>query len=57
MADRSNGRVRVYDADGKWLRIFGEDFLANFRGFVAYGDTLVIVELNARMAICMSRSG
>jgi DNA-binding beta-propeller fold protein YncE len=52
VADRSNGRVQVYDADGKWLRVFGEDFLTSPSGFVAYGDMLVIAELNARITIC-----
>ncbi len=27
MADYSNGCVQVYEADGKWVRVFGEDFL------------------------------
>jgi DNA-binding beta-propeller fold protein YncE len=52
VADRSNGRVQVYDADGKWLRVFGEDFLTSPSGFVVYGDALVIAELNARITIC-----
>ena len=27
VADYSNGCVQVYEADGKWVRVFGEDFL------------------------------
>jgi hypothetical protein len=51
IADRSNKRVQVYDADGKFKRVFGADFLNSPCGF-AYRDGVVYVpELYARLAI------
>ena len=52
VADRGNGRVQVYDAEGAWLRVFGDDFLTSPSGLVAYGQLLIIAELNARITIC-----
>ena len=52
VADRGNGRVQVYDAEGSWKRVFGSDFLTSPTGFVTHGDVLIIAELKARVAIC-----
>ena len=52
VADRSNGRVQVYDADGNWKRVFGSDFLTTPSGFATHGDLLIIAELKARVTIC-----
>jgi hypothetical protein len=52
VADRANGRVQVYDAEGGWKRVFGSDFLTSPSGFATHGDLLVIAELKARLAIC-----
>ena len=51
VADRSNGRVQVYDADGNYKRVFGSDFLTSPSGFATDGDLLVIAELKARITI------
>ena len=52
VADRSNGRVQVYGAEGNWKRVFGSDFLTSPSGFVTHGDRLVVAELKARLTIC-----
>ncbi len=51
VADRTNGRVQVYDVDGAWKRTFGADFLTSPSGFATDGDLMVIVELRARLTI------
>jgi DNA-binding beta-propeller fold protein YncE len=51
VADRSNGRVQVYDVEGKFKRGFGSDFLTSPSGFVTDGDMLVIAELRARVTL------
>ena len=51
IADRANKRVQVYDAEGKFKRSFGSDFLNSPDGFV-YRDGIVYVpELHARITI------
>ena len=52
VADRSNGRVQVYDTEGNWKRVFGNDFLTSPSGFASHGDLLIIAELKARLTIC-----
>ena len=52
VADRANGRVQVYDLEGKYSRVFGSGFLTTPSGFVAHGDMLVIAELRARLTVC-----
>jgi len=47
VADRSNGRVQVYDADGNFKRVFGEDFMTSPSGFATHGDNMVVAELKA----------
>ena len=51
MADRANQRVQVYDLDGNYKRAFGSDFLSNPSGFVTHGDTMIVAELRARLAV------
>jgi hypothetical protein len=51
VADRSNRRVQVYDLEGKYKRVFGEDFLTSPSGFAVDGDHLIIGELRARVTI------
>lgn len=51
VADRANGRVQVYDAEGNFKRVFGSDFLTSPSGFATDGDNMVIAELRARLTI------
>lgn len=51
IADRGNQRVQVYDGQGKFLRVFGNDILNSPCGFAFLGDRLYIPELNARLAV------
>ncbi|MEE2884805.1 MAG: hypothetical protein VX701_03830 [Chloroflexota bacterium] len=51
IADRGNGYVQVYDADGKFKRGFGFDYLSSPSGFALDGDNLIITELRARLTI------
>lgn len=51
IADRGNTRVQVYDADGRFKRSFGSNFLSSPCGFASYGPYLMIPELHARVTI------
>lgn len=51
VADRRNGRVLVYDLDGRWLQGFGEDFFVTPSAFVKRGSYLFVIELDARITI------
>jgi hypothetical protein len=51
IADRSNKRVQVYDANGKFKRVFGADYLTSPCMFATHGDLLFIPELRARLAV------
>jgi sugar lactone lactonase YvrE len=51
IADRSNQRVQVYDADGNFKRVFGNDFLNSPCGFVHRDGIVYCPELNGRLAI------
>jgi DNA-binding beta-propeller fold protein YncE len=51
IADRSNRRVQVYDAEGNFKRVFGADFLTSPCGFTTHGNRLYIPELRARLAV------
>ena len=51
VADRSNGRVQVYDVEGRFKRGFGSDFLTSPSGFATHGDMLLIAELRARLTL------
>lgn len=51
IADRGNHRIQVYDADGKYLRHFGQDFLNSPCMFDRDGDRLLVPELFGRIAI------
>jgi DNA-binding beta-propeller fold protein YncE len=51
ISDRANGRVQVYDLEGGFKRVFGSDFLTTPSAFGVYGDTMIIAELRARLAV------
>jgi sugar lactone lactonase YvrE len=51
IADRSNRRIQVYDASGKYLRHFGADFLHSPCMFDVWGDYLLVPELFGRVSI------
>lgn len=51
IADRTNGRVQVYDLEGGFKRAFGSDYLTSPSAFVTHGDLLVIAELRARLVL------
>ena len=51
VADRGNHRVQVYDAQGKYLRTFGEDVLTSPDIFAADGERLIVPELYGRVTI------
>ena len=51
VADRTNGRIQVYDLEGKFKRAFGKDFLVSPSAFARQADCLVVAELHARLAI------
>jgi hypothetical protein len=51
IADRGNARVQVYDLEGRFLRSFGTDVLTSPSAFAVMGDTLVVAELHARLAL------
>jgi DNA-binding beta-propeller fold protein YncE len=51
IADRSNGRIQVYDTEGRFKRAFGSNFFITPSGLVTYGDLMIVAELNARLTI------
>ena len=51
IADRSNGRFQVYDLEGSFKRVFGNDFLTTPSAMVTYQDVMVVAELRARLAL------
>jgi hypothetical protein len=51
VADRENRRVQVYDLEGRYVRTVGASFLSSPSGFAQWGDTLVVAELYARLAL------
>lgn len=51
IADRSNRRVQVYDAEGKFKRVFGSDILTSPCCFITVGDQMVVPELRARVTV------
>lgn len=51
VADRSNGRIQVYDLDGSFKRSFGTGLLTSPTGFAVHGDFLFVIELRARLAV------
>jgi hypothetical protein len=50
IADRSNDRIQVYGADGKFLRGIRSG-LVTPSGFAGFGDYLVVAELKARLVL------
>lgn len=51
VADRGNARVQVFDLGGAFLRSFGEGVLTSPSSFAVRGETLLIAELHARLAV------
>ncbi len=51
IADRTNKRIQVYDTEGNFLRVFGNDFLTSPDMFFPCGEYLIIPELEARLTI------
>ena len=51
VADRGNGRVQVFDLEGKFKRVFGSDIFTTPSGIVTHGDHMIVAELRARIAI------
>ena len=51
VADRSHGRVQVFDGEGRFLRAFGAPFLNRPCGFARDGDRLLVPDLRARLTI------
>jgi hypothetical protein len=51
VADRANGRIQVFDLEGRFIRAFGRNYLDRPTVFAAYGEHLLLGELNARIAI------
>jgi hypothetical protein len=51
IADRGNKRFQVYDLEGKFKRVFGDDFLGCPCGGIVKDDLLYVPELCARIAI------
>jgi hypothetical protein len=55
VADRGNARVQVFDLEGRFVRSFGEGVLTSPSSFASWGDTLVVAELDARLALFDAR--
>jgi hypothetical protein len=51
IADRTNRRIQVYDLEGRFKRVFGQDFLISPSAFARQGDCLIVAELHARLAV------
>lgn len=51
IADRSNRRVQVYDAEGRFKRAFGQELFTSPCGFATWGEFLLVPELRARLAV------
>jgi len=51
IADRSNRRIQVYDAQGRWKRAFAADFLNSPCCFASCGENLYVPELYSKLAI------
>ena len=51
IADRSNGRVQVYDVEGNYKKVFGSEWFRSPTGFATHGDLMVIIELHANIAL------
>jgi DNA-binding beta-propeller fold protein YncE len=51
VADRASGRVQVFDTEGQFKRVFGEDFLTLPSTMVSHGDQLIIGQLSAKLTV------
>lgn len=51
IADRGNRRVQVYDIEGRYLRVFGEETLHSPCGFAVSGSWMIVPQLLARVDI------
>ena len=55
VADRGNARVQVFDIEDNFVRSFGEGVLTSPSSFACWGDSLVVAELSARLAVFDAR--
>lgn len=51
VADRGNARVQIYNLEGSFIGVLGQDVLNSPSAIVASRDRTVIAELNARLAV------
>ena len=51
VADRGNGQIQVYDADGVFKRAFGGGDFIKPSGLTLSGDRMVVADLNARLSV------
>jgi sugar lactone lactonase YvrE len=51
VADRGNSRVQVFDAEGRFKRAFGSDYMTSPDGFSFFGDLMIVPELTARLTL------
>ena len=51
VADRANRRVQVYDLEGVYKRVFGEEVLTSPSAFAVDGQYMIVAELRARLAV------
>lgn len=51
VADRANSRVQVYDAAGRFRRVFGQDHLKKPSCFAVAGNDLIVGDLSARLSV------
>jgi len=51
VADRGNCRAQIFDATGRFERVFGDDFMTSPCGFAQFEDKVLVPELKARLTI------
>lgn len=57
VADRVNGRIQVYDLEGRFLRVVGEGILAGPTQMAVDGDRLVVTDLLAGRVTILDAGG
>ena len=51
VADRTSGRIQVYDSEGVYKRVIGEEFLTLPSTMVSHGPDLVVGQLCAKLSV------
>ncbi|MDI9897410.1 hypothetical protein QM797_22050 [Rhodococcus sp. IEGM 1381] len=51
VTDRGNARIAVYDLEGRFSRLVGEEFLDSPSGIAMWAGALAVVELNGRLTL------